>query len=132
MRRLLLLAAVLLGLSASPAYAYPGVLDEFLETEHFFATSLLAGQTPSIDASGQTGRDSGSMSTRRVVVNRLASRFVSIAPPAADETPCYAATLSLTVTLPAGVTTRPHVYTTGTRVLTPLSVSGSTASASIP
>lgn len=97
-----------------------------------FTTSLLAGVTPATYATGQTGRDNGSMPTLRVAVNRLAARFVSIAPPPADETPCYAATLSLTVTLPAGVTSRPHVYATGTRVLTPLSVSGSTATASIP
>jgi len=97
-----------------------------------FATSLLAGQTPQIYASGQTGHDNGPLSTLRVAVNRLAARFVSIAPPAPDERPCYAATLLLTVTLPASVTSRPHVYATGTRVLTPLSVSGTTASASIP
>ena len=35
MRRLLALAAVLLGLSAAPAYAYPAGLDETLTTEHF-------------------------------------------------------------------------------------------------
>jgi hypothetical protein len=97
-----------------------------------FTTSLLAGGTPGIYASRQTGRDNGSIPTTRVAVNRLAARFVSIAPPAADESSCYAATLSLTVTLPAGVSSRPHVYTTGTRTLTPLSVSGVTAAASIP
>jgi hypothetical protein len=97
-----------------------------------FATSLLAGQSPGIYTSGQTGQDTGSMSTLRVAVNRLASRFVSIAPPPPDEKPCYAATLSLTVTLPAAVTSRPHVYATGTRILTPLSISGTTATASIP
>jgi hypothetical protein len=97
-----------------------------------FATSLLAGQAPGVYASGQTGYDNGSMSTLRVAVNRLAARYVSIAPPVADEKPCYAATLSLTVTLPAGVTSRPHVYTTGTRILTPLSISGTAATASIP
>jgi hypothetical protein len=97
-----------------------------------FSTSLLAGIAPGVYATGQTGKETGSMSTLRVAVNRLATRFVAIAPPAPDETPCYAATLSLTVTLPAGVTSRPHLYATGTRVLTPLAVSGSTATASIP
>lgn len=97
-----------------------------------FATPLLAGQTPTVYAVGTTSHDNGAMPTLRVAVNRLAARFVSYTPPAPDETPCYAATLSFTVTLPAGVTSRPHVYTTGTRILTPLSVSGTTASASIP
>jgi Family of unknown function (DUF6055) len=97
-----------------------------------FATSLLAGVTPGAYASVATGRENGSVPTLRVPVNRLAARFLSLAPPAADEKACYAATLSLTVTLPASVSARPHVYATGTRTLTPLSVDGSTASASIP
>ena len=97
-----------------------------------FTTSLLAGLAPGIYMSGTTGHDNGSMPTLRVPVNRLAARFVSITPPAGDENPCYAATLSLSVTLPAGVSARPHVYTTGARTLTALSVNGVTASASIP
>jgi hypothetical protein len=97
-----------------------------------FQTPLLAGQQPSLYAAGQTPAENGSVSSLRVAVNRLAARFVALQPPAPDEKPCYAATLSITVALPAGVTSRPHVYATGTKTLTALAVSGTTATATIP
>ena len=45
MRRLLALAAVLLGLSAAPAYAYPAGLDE---TRWFILSRVCANKKPSI------------------------------------------------------------------------------------
>jgi len=97
-----------------------------------FQAPLLAGQTPVVHATGLTGSENSSLPPLRVAVNRLAVRFVKLQPPSPDASPCYAATLSLAVTLPAGVTSRPHVYATSTKTLTALSVSGTTATASIP
>jgi hypothetical protein len=97
-----------------------------------FQTPLLAGKAPVVHATGLTGSENGSLAPLRVAVNRLAVRFVQLRAPSPDTSLCYAATLTLTVTLPAGVTSRPHVFATGTRTLTALSVNGTTATASIP
>ena len=62
-----------------------------------------------------------------VPVNRLATRYVSFQPPVGGEGPCYAATLSINVTLPAGSSSKPHLYLTSSKAKVPLAVSGSNA-----
>lgn len=97
-----------------------------------FETTLLKNVTPVVYATVTTPESGGAIPETRVAVNRLASRFVALKPPVQTDRECYEATLSLTVTLPANVTTRPYVYATKTKTATALSVSGTTATATIP
>lgn len=97
-----------------------------------FQTTLLKNITPVVYATVTTPESGGALPETRVAVNRLASRFVSLKPPVQSDRECYEATLSLTVTLPANVISRPYVYATKTKAATGLSVSGTTATASIP
>lgn len=97
-----------------------------------FQTTLLKNIAPVIYVTGETPESGGSLPELRVGINRLAARFVALVPPVQTDRECYEATLSLTVTLPANVTSRPYVYATKTKTATALSVSGTTATASIP
>jgi len=97
-----------------------------------FETTLLKNVTPVLYATVETPESGGVIKEQRVAVNRLASRFVALAPPTQTDRECYEATLSLTVTLPAGVSSRPYVFATKTKTATALSVSGTTATTSIP
>lgn len=97
-----------------------------------FQTALLKNLAPVTYATVETPEGSGALPEKRVAVNRLASRYVELKPPVQTDRECYEATLSLTVTLPASVTSRPYVYSTKTKTATALAVSGTTATASIP
>jgi hypothetical protein len=97
-----------------------------------FQTALLKNVTPVVYATVITPESGGAIPELRVAVNRLASRFVSLKAPVQTDTACYEATLGLTITLPANVTSRPHIYATKTKTATALSVSGTTATATIP
>lgn len=81
-----------------------------------------------------TGAATGATPPVKVSVDHLATRYLKLTrgDGAADH-PCFAATLTITVTLPAGVNARPFFFwnqkgSTGV----PLAVSGSTASATVP
>ena len=69
-----------------------------------------------------------------MAVNHLAARYLGFTRGTAGDTgPCYAATLALTVALPAGLGSKPSFYSSGVgTAVVPLTVSGNTASLSVP
>lgn len=81
-----------------------------------------------------TGETAGALPTVKVPVNHLAARFLGFQRGTRGSSgPCYAATLSLTVAIPAGTTSRPHFLWPGVgSAPVPLAISGSTAALSIP
>ena len=67
-------------------------------------------------------------------MNHLAVRFLEFTRgTAGDLDQCFAATLALTVALPAGIGSKPYFYSTGVSASAiPLTISGNTASLSVP
>jgi hypothetical protein len=98
------------------------------------ATTLNAATVPVSGSAIQTGSSSGAIPTESFGINHLATKFVQIDRGNGDGShPCYAATLTLNVQIPAGVTSRPaFVWANGGSQPVPLTVSGSTASATVP
>lgn len=109
-----------------------------------FTTKLLAGgwtaqqlnlTTPPITGSAiLTGTQTGDIAAQTFGVDHLATRFVQIDRGAATSpTHCYAANLTLKVTIPSGVTTQPVFYwAQAGSTPVPLTLSGQTATATIP
>lgn len=97
-----------------------------------YGAFALKGVPPAVYSSTSTGSISGALPVQRVAVNHLAARYLKLARGTAAGD-CYAATLSLTVALPAGVAARPAFYssTLGAAAV-PLAVNGTTASVSVP
>lgn len=78
------------------------------------------------------GTQSGSLGSQAVTVSHLASRYVSFQRgDGVGGAPCFAATLSITVTMPSNVPARPYFFFPGSGT-TALSVSGNTATGNIP
>ena len=110
-------------------------------TGGYSVTSLRAVQ-PTPDETIWAGTGSGALPTTEVVaVNHLSARYVAIRRGSADQAdgPCYAATLSLSVALPAGVGSRPYLWWsqkqadgTNAEAAKALTVSGDTASITVP
>lgn len=101
-----------------------------------YAPALLQGHPPTPYTTVQTGRAAGTVASLSVPVNHLSARYVEFdrGGGAADAAkPCFAATLHVTVTMPAGTSSKPLFWwaAAGSSPLA-LSVSGSTASAAIP
>jgi hypothetical protein len=93
----------------------------------------LTGVAPITHATVSTGVASGALPVQKVAVKHLATRYLKLKRGASSESSCYAATLSLTVALPAGINARPAFYSRslGPAAL-PLSVSGNTATLAVP
>jgi hypothetical protein len=99
-----------------------------------FTLPAIAGVLPQIWGSLATGNETGVLPQQIVSVNKLAARYLALLPgDGATSGVCYAATLSLTVTLPSGITSKPYVFV-NTIGATPqaLTISGSTASIKLP
>jgi hypothetical protein len=83
-----------------------------------------------------TGATSGALPVQQIAVNHLATRYVSFqrgTGASGENGPCYTATLSVTVTLPAGLGSRPSfVWTEPGSAAMPLAVSGNTAAIAVP
>lgn len=96
--------------------------------------SGLDGTAPDAAATFTGGTVTQSLGSQTVPVDHLAARYVTFTrgDGAADH-PCFAATLAITVTIPAGTSARPTFYWNGTGS-TPvqLAVNGSTATATVP
>lgn len=94
----------------------------------------LKGILPKVHATIPTGLETGALTTQSVAVNHLAARYVAFQRGNGTSTgPCYAATLTINVTLPAGLAARPYFRWTGKDgVAMPLAVVGSNASISVP
>jgi hypothetical protein len=112
-------------------------------TYNAFATKVMAGgwTAPSLNVaalpiSGEpimTGISTGDLPAQSFNVNHLATRYVEIdrGDGAADH-PCYAATLTITVQIPAGVSSQPAFYWNGGTSSVDLAISGSTATTTVP
>lgn len=98
-----------------------------------YSVAELQGLAPATYASVATGDESGALPVSRVGVNHLAVRYLKLVRGDATNTgPCYAATLSIAVALPAGVAAKPAFYSKSLTSAIALTVSGSTASISLP
>src|SRR5260221_658055 len=100
-----------------------------------YSTTALQGLKPMPTGEPvQTGATAGLVKTVTVTVNHLATRYVEFLRGDGDGSkPCFAATLQLSVALPAGTKSKPVFWwdKKGTPVVA-LSVNGNTATASIP
>jgi hypothetical protein len=101
-----------------------------------FALEAINGLLPAYYTKVATGDLTGPLPTTDVAVNHLAVRYIALQHGAAGDTgrePCYAATLTLNVAIPSGVTSTPYYYanTTGATAQA-LSVSGSNAAINVP
>ena len=98
------------------------------------ASTLNAATIPVSGSAIQTGTSSGAIPSQSFGINHLATKFVEIDRGDGDGSQaCYAATLTLNVQIPAGVTSQPTFYwAAGGSSPVPLTVSGSTATATVP
>jgi hypothetical protein len=99
-----------------------------------YAVKGLQGILPPKYSSTLTGLSSAALPTQKVAVNHLAARYLSFerGDGTGDEI-CHNATLNLSVSFPAGVSARPYFWWSGNAAKpTPLAVSGTSASLSIP
>ena len=99
-----------------------------------FTSATLAGVLPKTQASIVVASSSGAVSPVTLAVNHLAVRYVDLAHGLDTDTgPCYSASLALKVALPPGVASTPYYYANAKgAVAQPFSVSGTTASLTVP
>jgi len=99
-----------------------------------FTSTTLSGVLPKTQASIVVASSSGAVSPVTLAVNHLAVRYVDLAHGLDTDTgPCYSASLALKVALPAGVASTPYYYANAKgAVAQPFSVSGTTASLTVP
>ena len=99
-----------------------------------YTATGLKGIKPPAYSTTLTGNASGTLATQKIPVNHLAARYVAFKRgTGASDGPCYAATLNVSVTVPFGIGARPvfHWTAAGSPAI-PLSLSGETASLSVP
>jgi len=98
-----------------------------------FTIASLKGSRPEAYANIPAGTTSGALPDTPVAVNHFAVRYVTFAHGSDPTAPCFAATLTLNVAIPAGVASTPTYYAnTKDAAPQPLTVSGSTASITVP
>src|SRR5689334_11961757 len=98
-----------------------------------FTLASLKGSRPEVYAAIPVGTTSGTLPDTPVALNHLAVRYVTLLHGPDPTQPCFAANLTLTVDIPAGVVSTPTYYAnTTTAVAQPLSVTGPTASITVP
>jgi len=99
-----------------------------------FTSATLAGVLPKTEASIVVASSSGAVSPVTLAVNHLAVRYADLAHGLDTDTgPCYSASLALKVALPPGVASTPYYYANAKgAVAQPFSVSGTTASLTVP
>jgi hypothetical protein len=99
-----------------------------------FGVAALANVRPPVQASVLGGIASAALPTVKVPVNHLSARYVTFQRGDGDAThACYAATLSINVSMPSGTSAQPYFYWDSTGS-TPqaLTISGDTASITVP
>ena len=113
--------------------------DTFIDyTAHVVAGNFtavgLAGLAPTTYATTSTGTATGALPVLHTAVNHLAARYLDFTRGTSGDTgPCYAATLALTVALPAATGATPYFYSSGVgKTAVPFTVSGTTATLSVP
>jgi hypothetical protein len=100
-----------------------------------YTVPALQGRTPArYGGAIATGAKTASLTTTKVPVNHLSTRILEFDRGDGDDShACFAATLSLTVTIPAGTLSKPVFWWNGgASAPLPLSVNGNTAVAAIP
>ena len=105
-----------------------------LLTGGWTATTLSAAIIPVSGTAIQTGISSGAIPSQSFGINHLATKFVEIdRGNGAGDHPCYAATLTMNVAIPAGVTSQPTFYWSGGgSAPVSLTVNGGTATTTVP
>lgn len=88
--------------------------------------------SPAAYSTASTGSSSGPLAVQLVPVNHLATRYLKLTRGATGAA-CFPATLSLTVSLPAGIGSKPAFFSKslGSAAI-PLSVNGNTGTLSVP
>jgi hypothetical protein len=99
-----------------------------------FTLTAIRAILPQTWGSLATGNVTGVLPQQIVAVNKLAARYLALLPgDGATSGVCYAATLSLQVTIPSGVTSTPYLFVnTVGAIPQALTISGSTASIKLP
>jgi hypothetical protein len=98
-----------------------------------FTLPGLKGQLPTVWAQIPVGTNDADLPTANVAVNHYAVRYLTLSHGSDPTLPCFAATLTLNVEIPTGVVSTPTYYAnTKGATAQPLTVSGSTASISVP
>jgi hypothetical protein len=125
----------------------PDVYNDWVRTDMTggYTAGPLQGLVPTTYTKIQTGTKTGPVfqtqtqagpvaSSIQVPVDHLATRYVEFdRGDGSTSSTCYAATLAVTVTIPAGTLSKPNFFWTGIGgSVVPLSISGSTATASVP
>jgi hypothetical protein len=102
-------------------------------TGDYTATGL-KGITPPSYSTTLTGNSSGTLAAQKIPVNHLAARYVAFKRgTGTSDGACYAATLNVTVTVPAGLGAQPVFrWTAAGSPAIPLALSGTTATLSVP
>lgn len=98
-----------------------------------FSFAPLAGQLPVAHADIPVSDSTGAFGSTPVAVNHLAVRYLTFSHGTDATAPCYQATLTINVAIPAGVVSKPHYYAnTNGSTAQALNVSGSNATLSVP
>jgi hypothetical protein len=98
-----------------------------------FTLPALKDTRPEVWAAIPVDTKSGPLPDTPVALNHMAVRYVTLLHGADPTIPCFAATLTINVAIPAGVVSTPTYYAnTTTAVAQPLTVIGSTASITVP
>jgi hypothetical protein len=105
----------------------------FAQVAGNYRVAELKGLAPITFKTVSTGAITAALPVQRVPVNHLATRYLKLVRGNGAVDTCYAATLSLTVAMPAGLGSRPSLYwkALGTSPIQ-LAVNGNTASLSVP
>jgi hypothetical protein len=105
-----------------------------LLTGGWTATTLSAAVIPVSGTAIQTGISSGAIPQQSFGINHLATKFVEIdRGDGSGDHACYAATLTLNVAIPAGVTSQPTFFWSGGgSAPVALAVSGNSATTTVP
>jgi hypothetical protein len=128
-------STLLAGTLAAKGTSLSAVFDDYVLTHLAggYQTTALKEMPPTTYSSTVTGNFSGALPIQRVAVNHLAARYLKFTRGGTAEGPCYAAKLSLTVGLPAGLSAKPAFFSKslGSSSVA-LAINGTTASATIP
>src|SRR5262245_44493307 len=98
-----------------------------------FTIAALAGSRPQAYTNIPVGTTSSDLPGTSAAVNHLAVRYLTLTHGSDPTAPCYAANLTLSVDIPAGVVSTPTYYAnTKGAAPQPMTVSGSTGSITVP